>query len=63
MASCESLLKPLERLLVFLLTIWKPLWMAEIKLHCAFVKDGTRSVVNYSWWLGCKYDFQNSKLL
>jgi hypothetical protein len=35
----------LERLLVFLSAIWKPFGMAEMKLLCAFIKGGTRSVI------------------
>jgi hypothetical protein len=30
------------------LAIQKPIGMAEIKVHCAFVKGGTRSLV----WIG-----------
>jgi hypothetical protein len=37
--------KVLVRLLVFWLTIWKPLGMAKMKIYCAFVKSGMRSVV------------------
>ncbi len=37
--------KVLVCLLVFWLTIWKPLGMAKMKIYCAFVKSGMRSVV------------------
>jgi hypothetical protein len=37
--------KVLVRLLVILLTIWKPLGMAKMKIYCAFVKSGIRSVI------------------
>jgi hypothetical protein len=37
--------KVLVRLLVFLLTIWKLLGMAKMKIYCALVKSGMRSVI------------------
>jgi len=36
--------KVLVRILVSWLAIWKPIRMTEMKVHCAFVKGGTRSV-------------------
>ncbi len=37
--------KVLERLLVFWLAIWNPVGIADMKVQCAFVKGGTKSVV------------------